>query len=52
MNKLGFAINYASQGLVTALVCNKGQWTNKVVDIREYLKLFSGLANIVQGSQI
>lgn len=52
MNKLGFAINYASQGLVTALVCNKGQWTNKVVDIREYLKLFSGLVNIVQGSQI
>ena len=37
---------------MTALVCNKGQWTNKVVDIREYLKLFSGLANIVQGSQI
>jgi len=52
MNKLGFAINYASQGLTTALVCNKGPWANKVIDIREYLKLFSGLANIEHGSQI
>lgn len=43
MNKLGFAIKFASQGAGNAIVCNKGQWTNKVVDIREYLKLFNGL---------
>lgn len=43
MNKLGFAIKLASQGASNAIECNKGQWTNKVVDIREYLKLFSGL---------
>lgn len=51
MNKLGFAINYASDGLTTAKVCNKGQWTNKVVDIREFLKLLSGLANVEHGIQ-
>lgn len=49
--KLGFAINYASEGLTTALVCNKGQWTNKVIDIREYLKMFSGLAIQSQSHQ-
>lgn len=43
MNKLGFAIKLASQGVGNAIECNKGQWTNKVVDIREYLKLFNGL---------
>lgn len=43
MNKLGFAIKLASQGAGNAIECNKGQWTNKVVDIREYLKLFKGL---------
>lgn len=43
MNKLGFAIKLASQGASNAIECNKGQWTNKVVDIREYLKLFNGL---------
>lgn len=43
MNKLGFAIKLASQGAGNAIECNKGQWTNKVVDIREYLKLFNGL---------
>lgn len=43
MNKLGFAIKLASQGAGNAIECNKGQWTNKVVDIREYLKLFDGL---------
>lgn len=43
MNKLGFAIKRASQGVGNAIECNKGQWTNKVVDIREYLKLFNGL---------
>ena len=34
MNKLGFAIKLASQGAGNAIECNKGQWTNKVVDIR------------------
>lgn len=43
MNKLGFAIKLASQGTGNAIECNKGQWTSKVVDIREYLKLFNGL---------
>lgn len=43
MNKLGFAIKLASQGAGNAIECNKGQWINKVVDIREYLKLFNGL---------
>lgn len=43
MNRLGFAIRLASQGAGNAIECNKGQWTNKVVDIREYLKLFNGL---------
>lgn len=43
MNKLGFAIKIASQGASNAIECNRGPWTNKVVDIREYLKLFNGL---------
>lgn len=43
MNKLGFAIKLASQGAGNAIECNKDQWTNKVVDIREYLKFFNGL---------
>jgi len=43
MNKLGFAIKLASQGVGNAIECNKGQWTSKVVDIREYLKFFDGL---------
>ena len=43
MNKLGFAIKLASQGAGNAIECNRGQWTSKVVDIREYLKLFNGL---------
>lgn len=43
MNKLGFVIKKASQGAGNAIECNKGQWINKVVDIREYLKLFNGL---------
>lgn len=43
MNKLGFAIKLASLGAGNAIECNKGQWINKVVDIREYLKLFNGL---------
>lgn len=43
MRTLGFAIKLASQGAGNALECNKGSWTSKVVDIREYLKLFNGL---------
>lgn len=45
MNKLGFAIELASQGTRNAIECNSdgGQWISKVVDIREYLKLFEGL---------
>ena len=43
MKTLGFAIKLASQGAGNAIECNKGEWTNKVVDIREYLKLFEGL---------
>lgn len=43
MKTLGFAIKLASQGAGNALECNKGSWTSKVVDIREYLKLFNGL---------
>lgn len=34
------------------VVCNKDQWTNKVVDIRDFLKLFNGLAYIEQGHQV
>lgn len=43
MNKLGFAIKRTSQGASNVIECNKGPWTNKVVDIREYLKYFNGL---------
>ena len=43
MNKLGFAIKLANGGAGDAIVFNKEQWTRKVVDIREYLKLFNGL---------
>lgn len=43
MNKLGFAIKLANQGASNAIECNGGKWTNRVVDIRDYLKLFDGL---------
>lgn len=43
MGKLGFAINRASQGAGRVFTCNEGKWTNRVVDVREYLKLFNGL---------
>lgn len=43
MNKLGFAIKIASEGVRTIIECNRGQWASKVVDIREYLNLFTGL---------
>lgn len=43
MNKLGFAIKIASEGVRTIIECNRGQWSSKVVDIREYLNLFTGL---------
>lgn len=52
MNKLGFAIKLASNGVSMPIVCNKDQWTNKVVDIRDFLKLFNGLAYIEQGHQV
>ncbi len=43
MEKLGFAIKLANQGASNAIVCNGGKWISRVVDIREYLKLFDGL---------
>lgn len=43
MNKLGFAIKSASGGAGNLFECNSDAWTNKVVDIREYQKLFNGL---------
>lgn len=43
MNKLGFAIKIANEGVKTIIECNRGQWSSKVVDIREYLNLFTGL---------
>lgn len=45
MNKLGFAINYSSEGYGTDIICNSdgGNWTNSVDDIRNYLKFFNGL---------
>lgn len=52
MNKLGFAIKLASNGVSMPIVCNKDQWTNKVVDIRDFLKLFTGLAYNEQGHQV
>lgn len=44
MNKLGFAIKSASKGAGNLFECNKDAWTNKVVDIRDYQKLFNGLS--------
>lgn len=44
MNKLGFAIKSASGGAGNLFECNKDAWTSKVVDIREYQKLFNGLS--------
>lgn len=44
MNKLGFAIKSASGGAGNLFECNKDAWTNKVVDIRDYQKLFNGLS--------
>lgn len=43
MNKLGFAICSTNNGLRKPFVCNEGQWTDKVNDTREYIKLFDGL---------
>lgn len=43
MNKLGFTICSANGGLQKHIVCNKDQWTDKVNDTREYIKLFDGL---------
>lgn len=44
MNKLGFAINYSSNGAQKAHECNSGEWSRYVGDIREYIKLFEGLS--------
>lgn len=46
MEKLGFAINIASRGAHPVFTYNEGRWTNQVVDIRDYLKLFNGLDGI------
>lgn len=43
MNKLGFTITRTNQGVAKLIECNKGDWSSKVVDVRDYLKLFSGL---------
>lgn len=43
MNKLGFTITRTNQGVAQLIECNKGDWSSKVVDVRDYLKLFSGL---------
>ena len=43
MNKLGFTITRANQGVAKLIECNKEDWSSKVVDVRDYLKLFSGL---------
>lgn len=43
MNKLGFTITRTYQGVAKLIECNKGYWSSKVVDVRDYLKLFSGL---------
>lgn len=43
MKRLGFAINRASSGAGIVYKCNDGTWSNKVTDIREYLKLFTGI---------
>ncbi len=44
MNKIGFAIKVVDSGSrEPIIVCNGGNWVNKVSDIREYLKLFIGL---------
>ncbi len=45
MNKLGFAINFASQGAALALVANDGPWSKKVVDSRRFVTLLAGLEN-------
>lgn len=43
MNKLGFTITRTNQGVAKLIECNKEDWSSKVVDVRDYLKLFSGL---------
>lgn len=41
--KLGFAIKVVSAGAGEPLVFNRSAWVKKVVDVRDYLKLFGGL---------
>lgn len=43
MNKLGFTITRTNQGVAKLIECNKEDWSSRVVDVRDYLKLFSGL---------
>lgn len=44
MKQLGFAIKIASGGASNVIECNKGSWISKIVDIRDYQKLFNGLS--------
>lgn len=43
MNKLGFAIGIADEGYCVPYKSDNGEWTRKVVDIRQYLRYFEGL---------
>jgi len=40
MNTIGLQIKRASSGLETLLTVNNGEWTRKVVDVRDILKLY------------
>lgn len=44
MNTLGFAISRVFEGYDPHIVCGEGEWTRKVCDVRDYLKLFDGLS--------
>ncbi len=41
--KLGFAIKVVNEGAGEPMLFGRGSWVRKVVDKRDYLKLFSGL---------
>lgn len=43
MSKLGIAIKVTKEGAGQPLVINKGEWINRVVDVRDTLKMISGL---------
>lgn len=40
MNKIGLRISIASEGLTSPITINEGDWTRKVVDLRDILKLY------------